>query len=70
MRKEKSMSRKITMIEYNPGIYRVKKLNNVPPGIVVDGGIIDFNERYNEDNLRDLFESLPKMQIDLEVECR
>jgi hypothetical protein len=70
MRKEKSMSRKITMVEYNPGIYRVKKLNNVPPGIVVDGGIIDFNERYNEDNLRDLFESLPKMQIDLEVECR
>jgi hypothetical protein len=70
MRKEKSMSRKITMIEYNPGIYRVKKLNNVPPGIVVDGGIIDFNERYNEDNLRDLFEALPKMQIDLEVECR
>jgi hypothetical protein len=64
------MSRKITMVEYNPGIYRVKKLNNVPPGIVVDGGIIDFNERYNEDNLRDLFESLPKMQIDLEVECR
>ena len=64
------MSRKITMIEYNPGIYRVKKLNNVPPGIVVDGGIIDFNERYNEDNLRDLFKSLPKMQIDLEVECR
>ncbi len=64
------MSRKITMIEYNPGIYRVKKLNNVPPGIVVDGGIIDFNERYNEDNLRDLFEALPKMQIDLEVECR
>tara|TARA_B100000214_G_C23827408_1_gene562580 strand:- start:61 stop:255 length:195 start_codon:yes stop_codon:yes gene_type:complete len=64
------MSRKITMVEYNPGIYRVKKLNNVPPGIVVDGGIIDFNERYNEDNLRDLFEALPKMQIDLEVECR
>jgi len=64
------MSRKITMIEYNPGIYRVKKLNNVPPGIVVDGGIIDFNERYNEQNLRDLFEALPKMQIDLEVECR
>jgi hypothetical protein len=64
------MSRKITMIEYNPGIYRVKKLNNVPPGIVVDGGIIDFNERYNEENLRDLFEALPKMQIDLEVECR
>ena len=64
------MSRKITMIEYNPGIYRVKKLNNVPPGIVIDGGIIDFNERYNEDNLRDLFELLPKMQIDLEVECR
>ena len=64
------MSRKITMIEYNPGIYRVKKLNNVPPGIVVDGGIIDFNERYNEDNLRDLFEALPKMQIDLEVLCQ
>ena len=64
------MSRKITMIEYNPGIYRVKKLNNVPPGIVVDGGIIDFNERYSEDNLRDLFELLPKMQIDLEVECQ
>ena len=64
------MSRKITMVEYNPGIYRVKKLNNVPPGIVVDGGIIDFNERYNEDNLRDLFEALPKMQIDLDVECR
>ena len=64
------MSRKITMVEYNPGIYRVKKLNNVPPGIVVDGGIIDFNERYNEENLRDLFEALPKMQIDLEVECR
>ena len=64
------MSRKITMVEYNPGIYRVKKLNNVPPGIVVDGGIIDFNERYNEDNLRDLFEALPKMQIDLEVTCQ
>ena len=64
------MSRKITMIEYNPGIYRVKKLNNVPPGIVVDGGIIDFNERYNEQNLRDLFEALPKMQIDLEVSCQ
>ena len=64
------MSRKITMIEYNPGIYRVKKLNNVPPGIVIDGGIIDFNERYNEDNLRDLFEECPKMQIDLEVTCQ
>ena len=64
------MIRKITMIEYNPGIYRVKNLNNVPPGIVVDGGIIDFNERYNEENLRDLFESLPKMQIELEVECQ
>ena len=64
------MIRKITMIEYNPGIYRVKKLNNVPPGIVVDGGIIDFNERYNEENLRDLFESLPKMQIEFEVECQ
>ena len=64
------MSRKITMVEYSTGIYRVKKLNNVPPGIVVDGGIIDFNERYNEQNLRDLFEALPKMQIDLEVECR
>ncbi len=64
------MSRKITMVEHSSGIYRVKKLSNVPPGIVVDGGIIDFNERYNEDNLRDLFEALPKMQIDLEVECR
>ena len=64
------MSRKITMIEHSSGIYRVKKIKNVPPGIVVDGGIIDFNERYNEDNLRDLFEALPKMQIDLEVECR
>ena len=64
------MIRKITMIEYNPGIYRVKKLNNVPPGIVVDGGIIVFNERYNEENLSDLFESLPKMQIELEVECQ
>jgi len=64
------MSRKVTMIEYNPGIYRVKKLNNVPPGMIVDGGIIDFHERYNEDSLRILFEELPKMQIDLEVECR
>ena len=65
------MSRKIKLIETNDdGIYRLKSLTNVPPGIVVDGGIIDFNERYNEDNLRDLFEALPKMQIDLEVECR
>ena len=37
MRKEKSMSRKITIIEYNPE-YIVLKLTNVPPGIVVDGG--------------------------------
>ena len=64
------MSRKITMIQLQTGLFKVTKLNNVPPGIVVDGGIIDFNERYNEDNLRDLFEALPKMQIDLEVECR
>ena len=65
------MSRKIKLIESRQrGMYRLKALINVPPGIVVDGGIIDFNERYNEDNLRDLFESLPKMQIDLEVECQ
>ena len=64
------MSRKITMIQLQTGLFKVTKLNNVPPGIVVDGGIIDFNERYNEQNLRDLFEALPKMQIDLEVECR
>ena len=64
------MSRKITMIQLQTGLFKVTKLNNVPPGLVVDGGIIDFNERYNEDNLRDLFEALPKMQIDLEVECR
>ena len=64
------MSRKITMIQLQTGLFKVIKLENVPPGIVVDGGIIDFNERYNEDNLRDLFEALPKMQIDLEVECR
>ena len=70
MRKEKSMSRKITMIQLQTGLFKVTKLNNVPPGLVVDGGIIDFNERYNEDNLRDLFELLPKMQIDLEVSCQ
>ena len=64
------MSRKITMVQLQTGLFKVTKLNNVPPGIVVDGGIIDFHERYNEDNLRDLFEALPKMQIDLEVECR
>ena len=64
------MSRKITMVQLQTGLFKVIKLENVPPGIVVDGGIIDFNERYNEDNLRDLFEALPKMQIDLEVECR
>ena len=70
MRKEKSMSRKITMVQLQTGLFKVTKLNNVPPGLVVDGGIIDFNERYNEDNLRDLFELLPKMQIDLEVLCQ
>ena len=64
------MSRKITMIQLQTGLFKVTKLNNVPPGLVVDGGIIDFNERYNEDNLRDLFELLPKMQIDLEVLCQ
>ena len=64
------MSRKITMVQLQTGIFKVTKLNNVPPGLVVDGGIIDFNERYNEDNLRDLFELLPKMQIDLEVLCQ
>ena len=64
------MSRKITMIQLQTGLFKVTKLNNVPPGLVVDGGIIDFNERYNEDNLRDLFELLPKMQIDLEVSCQ
>ena len=65
------MSRKIKQIETQEiGIYRLKSLTNVPPGIVVDGGIIDFHERYNEDNLRDLFEALPKMQIDLEVSCQ
>ena len=64
------MSRKITMIQLQTGMFKVTKLNNVPPGLVVDGGIIDFNERYNEDNLRDLFELLPKMQIDLEVLCQ
>jgi len=65
------MSRKIKMIECENqrGFYRVKTLTNVPPGLVIDGGIIDFNERYNEDNLRFLFEECPKMQIDLEVEC-
>ena len=64
------MSRKITMVQLQTGLFKVTKLNNVPPGLVVDGGIIDFNERYNEDNLRDLFELLPKMQIDLEVSCQ
>ena len=64
------MSRKITMIQLQTGLFKVIKLENVPPGIVVDGGIIDFNERYSEDNLRDLFEALPKMQIDLEVSCQ
>ena len=64
------MSRKITMVQLQTGLFKVTKLNNVPPGLVVDGGIIDFNERYNEDNLRELFELLPKMQIDLEVLCQ
>ena len=64
------MSRKITMIQLQTGLFKVIKLENVPPGIVVDGGIIDFNERYSEDNLQDLFELLPKMQIDLEVSCQ
>ena len=65
------MSRKIKLIETQEiGMYRLKSLTNVPPGIVIDGGVIDFHERYNEDNLIDLFEECPKMQIDLEVECR
>ena len=65
------MSRKIKLIESKQrGMYRLKSLTNVPPGIVIDGGVIDFHERYNEDNLRDLFEECPKMQIDLEVECQ
>ena len=65
------MSRKIKLIETQEiGMYRLKSLTNVPPGIVIDGGVIDFRERYNEDNLRDLFEECPKMQIDLEVECQ
>ena len=65
------MSRKIKLIETQEiGMYRLKSLTNVPPGIVIDGGVIDFHERNNEDNLRDLFEECPKMQIDLEVECR
>ena len=58
------------MIQLQTGLFKVIKLENVPPGIVVDGGIIDFNERYSEDNLQDLFELLPKMQIDLEVSCQ
>ena len=53
-------------------MYRLKALINVPPGIVIDGygGAIDFHERYSENNLRELFEQCPKMQIDLEVECQ
>ena len=64
------MSRKITMIQLQTGMFKVTKLNNVPPGLVVDGGIIGFDERYSEDNLQDLFKLLPKMQIDLEVLCQ
>ena len=67
------MSRKIKLIESKQrGMYRLKALINVPPGIVIDwyGGAIDFHERYSENNLRELFEQCPKMQIDLEVECR
>jgi|TARA_B100000900_G_C20098633_1_gene521036 hypothetical protein len=64
-------SRKIEMIEAEQnGIYRVKKLVNVPNGMVIDNGIIDFHERYNEDNLRTLFEECPKLRIDLEVSCQ
>ena len=65
------MSRKIKLIETQEiGMYRLKSLTNVPPGIVIDGGVIDFHERYSENNLRELFEQCPKMQIDLEVECQ
>jgi|TARA_E500000318_G_C3388278_1_gene144920 hypothetical protein len=65
------MSRKITMCETNQdGIYCIIKLLNVPPGTIIDGGLINFNERYNEDNLRTLFEQCPKMQIDMEVVCQ
>ena len=64
------MSRKITMVQLQTGLFKVTKLNNVPPGLVVDGGIIGFDERYSEDNLQDLFKLLPKMQIDLEVSCQ
>ena len=67
------MSRKIKLIESKQrGMYRLKALINVPPGIVIDGyGVaIDFHERYSENNLRELFEQCPKMQIDLEVECQ
>ena len=64
-------SRKIEMIEAEQnGIYRVKKLVNVPNGMVIDNGIIDFHERYSEDNLRTLFEECPKLRIDLEVSCQ
>ena len=64
-------NRKIEMIETGQdGIYRVKKLVNVPNGMVIDNGIIDFHERYNEDNLRTLFEECPKLRIDLEVSCQ
>ena len=67
------MSRKIKLIESKQrGMYRLKALINVPPGIVIDGygGAIDFHERYSENNLRELLEQCPKMQIDLEVECQ
>ena len=67
------MSRKIKLIESKQrGMYRLKALINVPPGIVIDGygGAIDIHERYRENNLRELFEQCPKMQIDLEVECQ
>ena len=67
------MSRKIKLIESKQrGMYRLKALIYVPPGIVIDGygGAIDFHERYSENNLRELFEQCPKMQIDLEVECQ
>ena len=67
------MSRKIKLIESKQrGMYRLKALINVPPGIVIDGygGAIVFHERFSENNLRELFEQCPKMQIDLEVECQ
>ena len=35
MRKEKSMSRKITMVQLQTGLFKVTKLNNVPDEVKV-----------------------------------